>query len=227
MPFGPTSLRSTSTTRPRTTWSSRKIALTTSDSKTSSDQLTRTPVAKALGCSVTQVRRLEDDGILNPTIGERSVRHFDAAEVAAVRRDRLGEDPYGGETVERQSEPVDGATSAAVMELLEQGQTPADVVRSKSLPAATVRRVYCDWLDLRALTVDAPDGAKRLATAEERLKKAHHDLAELRLRLDELAPLAWLMEFAQCGCGPPTRQVVPTYCPRCGAKGCVNFAQLR
>jgi DNA-binding transcriptional MerR regulator len=49
-------------------------------------RLTRSQVAQRLGRSIATVRRLEDDGILKPTLGLRRIRYFQSADVDDLAR---------------------------------------------------------------------------------------------------------------------------------------------
>lgn len=94
---------------------------------------TRGQVARALGCSVSAVRRLEASGALTPSGDVGGVRHFDPAAVRAVAagRARASRQPTrqgsGAETAQAAARLwLDGASLAlAVAEL----GAPVDVVR--------------------------------------------------------------------------------------------------
>lgn len=113
--------------------------------------------------------------------------------------------------------PSDGEVAATVFAEFEKGVSPALVVSRLRLPPQIVRALHRDWLDLRALTVDAPDGARRVAALER-------DLATLRVEHSALVKahtelLARHREIADYVSGLPTPSRQHFKCDQCGGTG--------
>lgn len=103
---------------------------------TTTRPLTRGQVAERLGVSVASVRRMEGKS-LHPTIEGASVRHFDPAEVEAVKG-TLAATP-------KKSAPSDGALHAKAFRLFREKREFDEIVIELEQPPAVVRGLYRDW----------------------------------------------------------------------------------
>lgn len=143
--------------------------------------LTRTGVAKILGCSVTQVRTLESQGVLTPQINSanNNERTFDPAQVHQLASTRRAQStvmlpPKLTQTV---AEPVrrvqpehDGSIASIVFAELAVGTDIVEIVARHQLSPDAVERLYKKWIAMRTLTQDTHTDDIELRVAElERL----------------------------------------------------------
>ena len=101
----------------------------------SADRLTRGKVANALSLSVSQVRRLEDEGVLHPWIGPDAVRRFDPLEVDELRRRRQSHSSGG----------LAGSTVAQVFTMLDEGAGVVEIVKRLELHPKPVEELQESW----------------------------------------------------------------------------------
>jgi hypothetical protein len=111
--------------------------------------LTRAQTAHVLNVSASTVRRMEGT-TLRPVVGPDGVHRFHEEHVREVVTKRVRSAPAAPEA-------YDGATAAAVFEMLDDGVPAADVVKRTKLHPAAVRAMQEEWVTLRGgFTVDAP-----------------------------------------------------------------------
>ena len=108
--------------------------------------LTRSEVATYLNLSISTVRRLEGKQ-LHPTIGERGIRYFDAAQVLALAGElaRGMSDPAPRSDGRRTERPSPGELAAAAFERFEQRQSLSEIVIALCVTPKQVRELYHEW----------------------------------------------------------------------------------
>jgi hypothetical protein len=105
--------------------------------------LTRSVVARILGCSIAMVRWYEKRGRLHPTLDPNRVRRFSHVEVEALRCERLGRVPRS----------PSGTLAAQVFRLIASGHTFADVVIETQQDPERIRELWDQY-------VRAPDAPR-------------------------------------------------------------------
>ena len=118
-----------------------------------SESLTRKQVADYLGLSISSIRRLENEGVLIPEVGEGGVRHFSEDQVEAVKADREAEagPRNAAPTIAQTLAPTDGALTALAFAHFDRGETPVQVVQALELTAPLAKLLYEQWRELREL----------------------------------------------------------------------------
>ena len=166
-------------------------------------RLTRSQVATRWGCSLATVRRAEKQGKIHPEIGADGVHRFDPAEIANASPARGGR----RRATEVAGDPLaDGDLAAEVFAAFDQGVGPAEVVRDRRLPPATVKALHATWRDLHGLALE-PTPAARLAQLEAAMVELARDLEGL-----QMPPLS------ACECGTRHRRIENLACPTCGKR---------
>lgn len=136
--------------------------------------LTRAEVAKALGCSVASVRRMEGT-TLHPTQDAEGIHRFDPLEVIHLLRDR------SAAAVDPSRE---GERDARVFDLLDAGKGVREIVTTLRLPIAVVLKLSDQWKEAGRRDLIVPPACR----AElERCLGSAKDAAELTQLVRSLA----------------------------------------
>lgn len=128
--------------------------------------LTRAEVAKALGCSVPTIRRLEGK-TLHPTEDSEGVHRFDPLEVIHLVRDR------SAQAVDSSKE---GERDARVFELLDVGKGVREIVTTLRLPVEVVLKISDQWREAGRRDLVVPPACR---VELERCLGSAKDAAEL------------------------------------------------
>jgi hypothetical protein len=139
--------------------------------------LTRTHVARMLRCALVTVRRMEQDGRLQPIVDPRGVRRFDRRQVEALCRERL-----------RQGFRAGGITGELAAEVFShfRNQVPfADIVIKTHASPETIRVLWDEYK--RPLGApSAQESARALQQeneeAEARSRDIEHAILQNRAR---------------------------------------------
>jgi hypothetical protein len=97
--------------------------------------LTRAEAAALLRCSISSVRRFEDDA-LHPIVGPDGVHRFDPAEIARLASSRSPLPVHGSKEGER---------DARVFEAFEEGKGLREIVTTLRLPVDLVSNLHDSW----------------------------------------------------------------------------------
>lgn len=155
--------------------------------------LTRTDVAKALGCSTTAVRKYEAAQRLIPCATTNGgTRLFARAEVArfAAERSQVVAGPAD----------VAGSMEAAAFRLFESGAHPIEVVCKLCLSSETVDRMHRNWTRMRGGLLLGPEQIAQLEASGQ----SRADLLAGRV---PVAPCAHCSESTARFCGACLRTV--------------------
>lgn len=125
----------------------------------------RSEVTRALGCSLHEVLRLEEDGLLHSRRDARNRRVYRESEVLALAATRAA----------AKKKITSGETEAAVLDLLDAGRTDAEIVRALRVPFELVARV-------RAAAAGAPPPAAAIPLDDLRVLESER--AERRARIE-------------------------------------------
>lgn len=126
----------------------------------------RAEVARALGCTLHEVLRLEREGLLHPRRDAKQRRVYRESEVLALAATRAASKKKIGS----------GETEAAVLDLLDAGREDADIVRALRVPFDLVARV-------RAAASGAPPPAAPAIPLDD-LRALETERAERRARVE-------------------------------------------
>ncbi len=129
--------------------------------------LTRSVVARILGCSVAMVRWFEKHGRLHPTKDPNRVRRFNHAEVEALRCERLGRLPRS----------TSGTLAAEVFRLIGEGRTFAEVVVETKQEPERIRELWKQYRhppDAPGTPTDDLSDYDRRAREDDARREARH-----------------------------------------------------
>ena len=195
--------------------------------------MTRASVARALGISISTVRRLEDRGVLHPWVDpENQQRFFDAAEVETVRlgmRNRPERSHEAAASDEAQAsdpclnapaaDPAADATVdpkpavfATVFDELDAGAELTSIVRKHRLSPRVVRACFEEWVELKSRDLNSPSVPKTLAGLQEAI-------AEVADLLDGNLTAGLPARFECSECGTSGLVAAQIKCTACG-QGC-------
>jgi hypothetical protein len=119
------------------TTTSRKVSRSKLTPAAGTETLTRAEVAKALGCSIPTVRRMEGT-TLHPTEDAEGVHRFDPVEVIHLVHDRSA----------RAVDPSkEGERDARVFEMLDTGKGVREIVTTLRLPVEVALKLADQWRD--------------------------------------------------------------------------------
>lgn len=151
----------------------------------------------------------------------------------AVVEDAVPEPPVASaraEESETQMDEPEESVAVKVIGLLEAGRSPTAIVCELEVAPSSVQAVHRQWLALRSLSTNAPDGAKRLQELESKmaamrasydaLVRAHNDLVARFTNLGTIvAGLPWpgCQSFECAECHAKGFPVAPVRCGACNA----------